>query len=263
MEMPISVFDKIDPGSLERRQWHLWLLAMAVMVIFAVGLALLMYPTVFEHPVVLTGPTQRKAFFGFCGLSILVLGYLVDRQFVISDLRKSLAEEQKMIIRVRHEASSDLLETLPGYENFQDSLAMEYRRAVATHHSLSLALVVLKSTRKLADTIEVGTAFGDAAKAMIRKLRGEDSIYHFAPGVFCILFPGVGAADAYEISERLTGGLQDASGASTRFSFDIRIVNYPEHAATAREIQDAVRAVIPEGALGPLRTELGTTTQAQ
>lgn len=252
----MKVFDQIDPSKVERREWHLWLLALTVILVLTVGMALLMYPTVFSHPVVLSGPTQRKAFFGFCALSILLLGYLGDRQLVISHLRKRLAEEHKLIIQIRHEASTDLLGTLPGFEHFQDRLMMEYRRAVATHRPLSIGVIALKSTPSLAATSEVSTAFGDAAKAMIRKLRGEDSIYLFSPGVFCMLLPGVDASKAHQISDRLTEGLKDASGASTRFSFDVQILNYPDHAATAREIEDAVCNLLPEGSPAPVPSEL-------
>jgi len=59
----MKVFDQIDPLKVERRKWHLWLLALTVILVLTVGMALLMYPTVFSHPVVLTGATQRKAFF--------------------------------------------------------------------------------------------------------------------------------------------------------------------------------------------------------
>lgn len=252
----MRLFDRVDPANLERRQWHLWLLALTVILVLVVGMALLMYPTVFSNPVVLSGPTQRKAFFGFCALSMLLLGYLVDRQILISQLRRQLVEEQRKIIRIRHEASADILATLPGFEHFQDSLAMEYRRAVATHQSLSLEVIVLRASRDVSDTTEVSTAFGDAAKALLRKLRGEDSLYLFSPGVFCIVLPGVDANHAYRIADRLTDGLQDASGASSRFSFDVRVINYPEHAATAHEIADAVRSLLPEGSLKLLPAEM-------
>ncbi len=253
----MQIFDRIDPANLERREWHLWLLAFTVILVLASGLALLMYPAVFSNPVVLSGVTMRKSFFGFCALSVLLLGYLVDREIVISQLRQRLAEEQKMVVRVRHEASTDLLGTLPGFEHFQDRLAMEYRRAVATHHPLSLVVVVLKPTRNLTDPTEVATAFGDGAKALIRKLRGEDSIYLFNPGVFCVVLPGVEASNAYRITERLTDGLQDASGVSGRFSYELRVFNYPEHAASAREIEEAVRPFAPKHFGRPLSAEMG------
>jgi GGDEF domain-containing protein len=243
---PMKIFDQIDAGNLDRREWQLWVLALAVILVLAAGMALLMYPTIFSAPVIVTGPTQRKAFFGFCALAILLLGYLVDRQIMIRHLRKQLEEDQRAMIKIRHEASIDLLQTLPGFEHFQDRLAMEYRRASTMSHPLSLLIVALKSARSLTDTREVPTAFGDAAKALLRRLRGEDSMYLFSPGVFCLVLPGVSAQNAYRITSRLTEGLQDASGASDRFTFELRVFNYPEHAKTAREIEEAVRPFVPK-----------------
>jgi hypothetical protein len=40
--------------------------------------------------------------------------------------------------------------------------------------------------------------------------------------------------------------LRAAAGASERFSFDVRVVNYPEHVATAREMEKAVTSYLPE-----------------
>jgi GGDEF domain-containing protein len=255
----MHVFDRIDPTNLDRREVHLWLLAFTIIFVLVVGMALLMYPTVFATPVVLSGQVQRKAFFGFCALAVLVLGYLIDRQVMIANLRRQLARERETVIRIRHEESEDLLKTLPGFAHFQDRLAMEYRRAATTQQSLSLVLVVLKSARDLSDLVEVSTAFGDAAKALMRKLRGEDSIYLFNPGVFCIVLPGVTAKNAYLVADRLTEGLQDASGASGRFLFQIQVFNYPEHAKSAREIEEAVRPFVPKQSPGISVEEVAAT----
>lgn len=81
---------------------------------------------------------------------------------------------------------------------------------------------------------------------MIYKLRPEDSLYHFAAGVFGLVLPGVTTNNACCILDRLAVGLQDASGASARFMFDIRILNYPGHAATAHEMENTVRACVPK-----------------
>src|SRR5712692_7970016 len=104
--------------NLESREWHLWLLAFTVIFVLALGTALLMYPTVFSTPVVLGGPTMRKAFFGFCALVVLLLGYFVDRQLVVRHLRQQLAREQKTIMRIRYEASAELLSTVPDFVHF-------------------------------------------------------------------------------------------------------------------------------------------------
>lgn len=241
----MRVFDRIDAATLDQREWHLWVMTIAIILILTVGMALLMYPTVFSEPVVLSGITLRKTFFGFCALSVLLVGYLVDRQIVIGKLRKKLAEDNKRIVQIRYEASADLLGTLPGLDPFRDRMAMEHRRASKSKQALSLLIVKLNLSRKLQDTIEASTAFGDAAKVLVRKLRGEDSVYHFAPGIFGVLLPGVNVENAYRVVTRLADGLHDATGASGRFSFDIQVINYPEHAATAWEMEEAVRAAVP------------------
>src|SRR2546428_1934448 len=209
--------------NLERREWQLWLLAFTVIFILALGTALMMYPTVFSVLVVLAGATTRKPFFGFCALVVLLLGYLVDGQLVVRHPRQQLADEQKTIMRIRHEASADLLSTLPDFVHFQDRLAMEYRRASSTRQPLSLVVVVLKSALSVSDTAEVDIVFGDAAKALMRKLRGEDSIYLFSPGVFCIVLPGVEAKNAYSVAGPVTEQAVYASTPGGRKSFELQI----------------------------------------
>lgn len=242
----MKIFDQIDPRTLDRRELQLWVLALGMIVILASGMALLMYPTAFSDPVVLTGNTLRKIFFGFCALSVLLVGYLVDRQITLRALRQEILEQERRVIDLRLEASMDFLETLPSFTHFQDRLAMEYRRASGSKQPLSLLVIDLKPNRELSHGTEMSTAFGDAAKALTRKLRGEDSIYRFAPGAFGIVLPGVNVSDAYRVVNRIEDGLNDAAGVSARFSSDIRVVNYPEHVASAREMEDVVRAHLPK-----------------
>jgi GGDEF domain-containing protein len=243
----MPVFDRIDPTKLDRRELHLWLLAVTVILILTAGLALLMYPTVFVSPVILSGLTLRKTFFGFCALSVLLVGYLIDRQIVIRQLRQSLVEEHNLILRIRREASTDLVASLPGLDHFRDRLIMEHRRATAIKQPLSVVAVRLMPARDLADTSEVPIAFGDAAKAMARKLRRGDSLYRFGPGLFPLVLPGVDTEGAYRLADRLAEGVRDASGASNRLSFDVCVVNYPDHAAAAWELEEAVRSFLTSG----------------
>jgi GGDEF domain-containing protein len=242
----MRVFDQIDPRAIDRREQHLWLLALSVIIILSAGTALLMYPAVFSDPLVVSGSTLRTTFFSFCGLAVLLLGYFLDRQIVIHNLRKALSEEQIRMVSLRQKASADLLGILPGFSHFQNRLAMEFRRAVTARQYLSLLLVGLTSPRKVTDQGEIGVAYGDAAKALLRKLRVEDSIYLFAPGVFGIVLPGVSGDGASRVAERLTEGLADASGASDRFKSDVRVITYPEHVSSAPEMEQMARTLIPK-----------------
>ena len=240
----MKIFDQVDQGSIERRELQLWILALTVILVMTIGLGLLMYPAIFEKPVVLNGEVLKNAFFGFCALSFLLLGYLIDRQVVIRQLRRKLATERQKIIALRKEASTDLLASMPGLERFRDCLAMEYRRASNSHQPLSIVTVRLAPSTTLTGTTEITMAYGDALKAITRKLRGEDSIYQIAPESLGMVLPGVSMAGAGTVMRRLSEGLQDASGAETRFSFGLRITNYPEQASSARELEQAVRSIV-------------------
>jgi GGDEF domain-containing protein len=240
----MQVFDRVDPNSLDRRELHLWILAYTVIVVLAIGVALLMYPAVFSRPANLSGIPMRAAFFGFCGLAAIMVGYFADRQVLICHLRADLAKERRQTAQIRREASADLLSTLPGFNSFCDLLAMEFRRASNTQQHLSLLALELKPSITCTEPEEVETAFGDAAKTLVRRLRSQDSIFLFAPGLFGIILPAVTARDAYSLRDRLIEGLHDAAGASNRFTFWVSVVNFPEHATTAREMEESIRNLL-------------------
>jgi len=254
----MQIFDRIDPRSLDRRELHLWILALTVILIQATGVAFLMYPTIYSHPVNLTGSAARAVFFGFCGFSALVIGYFADRQLVISHLRKDLKNEKSQVVQIRQEASANILATLPGINIFRDRLAMEFRRASNSQQPLSLLGVELKPSRNFTAPAEIEAAFGDAAKTLMRKLRGEDSIFLFAPGVFGIFLPAVNARGAYSVRDRLLEGLHDAAGTSNRFSFAVSVFNFPEHVASAREMEESIQGLLPREAIKESSLELVT-----
>jgi len=244
----MQVFDRVDPNTLDGRELRLWILAHTVIVVLAVGVGLLMYPAVFSHPENLSEIPTRVVFFGFCALAAMTVGYFVDRQAVIRRLRLELEKERRQTAKVRREASADLLSTLPGLNCFCDLLAMEFRRASSTQQHLSLLTVELRPSSACTEPGEVETAFGDAAKTLLRKLRGEDSIFLLEPGFFWIALPTVNAPDAYALRDRLMEGLHDAAGASCRFSFGINVFSFPEHVSSAREMEESVRRLLPSGA---------------
>jgi hypothetical protein len=131
----MRVFDRVDPAMLDRRELYLWLLAVTVISILATGTALLMYPTVFSDPLILSGPTLRKTFFGFSTLCLLLVGYFLDRQLMIRQLRKQLAEEQTRMMQIRREASAELLESPPGISQISGSV--DHGVSPCLHHAAS------------------------------------------------------------------------------------------------------------------------------
>ena len=231
------IFDRIRLQDLDRRIWQLWVLAIAMILILAGGLALHMYTLATGSAFALSRREMLQGIIGFCVLAILFTGYLIDRLMVIARLRKELEDEKKHNLEKRTRGNKELLKTLFGPGQFCDRLALELQRAVHGEVPLSGLTISLEVSPNLSDSEEIFSAFGEAVKAMMHKLRGEDSIYQFTSGVFGILLPGTGADTARSVAVRVADALNEAMGISKRYSFDIRITNFPDHAKTAPEME--------------------------
>ena len=118
----MRIFDQINPQDLERREWQLWILVLATLAVFACAIVLLMYPAVFLNPLVVSGSELRKAFFGFCLLSILLLAYLANRQVVLVRTRSSVISKGESISQ--------------GFRQFQKEVASLREQAIAAESPL-------------------------------------------------------------------------------------------------------------------------------
>jgi GGDEF domain-containing protein len=243
----MNVFDRVDQKTLDRRHWQLSMLALGMILVLGVGMALLMYPAVFSKSAGTVARPPRTLFYGFCTLCILMVAYLLNRQYVVHRLRTKLVEEKKEMARVLEQVSAELLGTLSGFSHFQDQLTMGFRRATQTQEPLSLILVRLELSRLFRGAPEAQVAFGDAVKVLSRKLHGEDSLYRLSPEVFGIVLPNTPATGARLRCERLAESLADASGASNRFSADVQVVNYPDEVTAAFEMERQAVALITRG----------------
>jgi len=73
----MGTLNRTELDKLERRELHLTILAAAYVMVQAAGLAVFMYPLVFLHPVG-NKWTLRVAFFGFCALTVLFVGWITS-----------------------------------------------------------------------------------------------------------------------------------------------------------------------------------------
>lgn len=238
-------FDRAELDSLERRELHLTILAAVIVLVLAGGVALLMYPLVFLHPTEANKWSLRVAFIGFCALSVLFVGYLLDRHHTVRRLKQGLLEEFQRNVKLRDQANVELLHSIPDLNRFQDCLAMEYRRAASSEGTLSLLLVKVKLSRGEPDSDEGRAALGEAARAISRKLRPTDSVYLFGPGLFGAVFPATDAPNAKQISLRLQETLR-AAGARNLFTFEVLLYNYPQDVTSAQELQQVVSSLLSE-----------------
>lgn len=237
----MSKLNREELDRLERRELHLTTVSVVFVLILAAGLASFMYPLVFLHP----GEnrwTMGVAFFGFCALTILFVSYLLQHQQTVKKLKQELLAEFERNVALQHQASVDLLGSMPGLDHFWDRLTMEFRRAAATQKTLSLVTVKLLPGGLRADASE---AASETAKAMARKLRPTDSIHRLSPELFGVVMPETDGLNAKRIAVRLQEELQ-AVRARHGGTFEVNALNYPSDVRSAHEIEDIVKSQLPE-----------------
>ena len=240
----MGTLNRKELDRLESRELQLTILAAVFVLILAGGLATFMYPLVFLHPVG-NKWTLRVAFFGFCALTILFVGYVLEHQRTVRKLKQHLLAELERNVTLQQQASEDLLQSMPNQNHFWDRLTMEHRRAMSMQKTLSLLLVKAKQPSAALKNDENSPAWSDAAKAISKKLRPTDSVYRLAPDLFGIVLPETETINAKRIAVRLQEELQ-AVRAKHNLSFDITAHNYPEHVQSAHELEDIVKSLLPE-----------------
>jgi diguanylate cyclase (GGDEF)-like protein len=238
----MGTLNRTELDKLERRELQLTILAAAFVLVQAAGLAAFMYPLVFLHPVG-SKWTLRVAFFGFCVLTVLFVGYLLDRQRTVRKLKQHVLAELERNVTLQHQASVDLLQTIPDQNHFWDRLTMEYRRAMTMQKTLSLLLVKAKPANASTKTEPSSEAWSDAAKAMSRKLRPTDSVYRLCTDLFALVLPGTDLLTAKRVAVRLQEELQEIR-AKHSLAFDITAHNYPEHVNSSHELEDIVKSLL-------------------
>ncbi len=228
----------------DRRELHLTLFVCSTIVVLVFGLALLMYPAVFANP--LQTRTPQIAFFGFCGLACLLVVYVVDCQITIRGLRNQITIDRIRASEASNRASADLLGSLPNFITFEDRLSMEFRRAATASLHFSVLVIAIKLQSAFSEPCLALSILGDAAKAISRRLRDQDSIYNLRQGHIGVILPGANHSAAKRVSNRLAEGLIDVAGANDRFSFDINSISFPEQISSAHDLQLAVCGYLPE-----------------
>lgn len=239
----MATIDREELDRIERRGLQLTIFSAVFVLVLASGLAIFMYPLVFVHP---EGNkwTLRVAFFGFCALTLLFISYLFDRQRMFNKLKNQLLAELERNVALQVQASADILKSMPDQKYFWDRLTMEFRRALTMEKTMSLVLVKVKPGAR-ASLNDQKAALSDAAKAMSKKLRPTDSIYHLADDVFGLVLPETDTLNAKRIALRLQEELQPVR-ARYGSMFDLTAHNYPDHVKSSHELEDIVKSMLPE-----------------
>ena len=246
MASQTGTIDRLELDRLERRELQLTIVAAVFVFVLASGLAVFMYPLVFVHPVE-TGNkwTMRVAFFGFCALTLLFIGYLLERQRTVRKLKQHILGELERSIAQKHQANMDLLGSMPDASQFWDRLTMEFRRAKTMQKTLSLVLLKVNKGTGPGKNADMAAVCSATAKALTRRLRPSDSIFRLSSDVFSVVLPETDAVNGKRVAVRLQEELQNARSAFA-VAFDLSVYNYPEDVVSSHELEDLVKSLLPE-----------------
>ena len=213
---------------LERLDWHLWMLA--ILLIFVLGISLLsfMFPSTFWFGEELPVQRPQRAFFGFCVLLALVLVYLLQRQATIRRLKRQLFRSQAETIAARREAAIRSFQTLPGMSQFRDTLAMEFRRASASHANLAVLMIMASNS-----TLE---KLGDISNLLRALMRQGESLYRLSDTGIGIILPGLELNMAASFIAQAEGFLGLPKG-----ELGVTVAAYPDQAGSLAELEQRLR----------------------
>jgi GGDEF domain-containing protein len=228
-----SATKPMDWESLERQDWHLWILAVLLMFVLGVSLLSFMFPSVFWLNQGEAAATPERAFFGFCLLLALTLVYMLQRQAAVRRLKRSLYEAQGAASRAEQKLHLISLTSLPEVSQFRDSLAMEYRRA--SHAGDHLAVILMDLTAASEEDL------GRIAHLLHGMLRPHETLFRVAARRLGIILPTMRPADASSFATQLTNQLRCLLPGEEVSS---TVIVYPEQAGSLAELEGRLRTLV-------------------
>ncbi|MGO8792155.1 MAG: EAL domain-containing protein [Terriglobia bacterium] len=175
--------------SIERRDWHLWLLAFLVILILGVGLLSFMFPAAFwERSGVLQAPD--RAFYGFSLMLVLTLVYLHQNQSKLREQKRKQWEENLV-----HIAFHDPLTDLPNRLLLLDRLGLCVSRA-KRHPDYLFAVLYMDLDRFKMINDGMGHVVGDQLLVQVGRrlqscLRATDTVSRLGGDEFAILMDDI------------------------------------------------------------------------
>ena len=132
---------------MDKLDWQLWVVAVALILLLGAGVLSLMVPSVFWFGEALLLRAPERAFYGLCILLVLSLGYMLQKRAKLSTLRRALfADRKKWEEQLLHNAFHDALTDLPNRILLLDHLRMALARS-KRHKNYQFAVIFIDLDR--------------------------------------------------------------------------------------------------------------------
>ena len=233
--------ESVNWESLDRLDGHLWLTAITLVIVLGISLVGFMFPSVFWFGKELPFQAPERFFFSFCILLALVLIYLIQRQATLRSLKRKLFEAQTALRGTQREISMRVFLALPERTQFQDALAMEFRRAAASGSQLSQVAFHLNGATR--DQVAL------LASALTTLVRKGETIYRLDEHSIVVILPNTSLQAAAAFSNQVTK-LAEMENDSIRTS----VASYPEGVSSLTELEGGLMRMPVSRQLGALLT---------
>lgn len=219
--------------AVERQDWHLWILASILLLVLGTSVMAFMFPAAIWFSQDLPFPVAPRAMSGFCVLMLLAFAYMLQRQTTVRSLRRKLYAALVAAADIERMRFESVVETLPGLNQFRDSLAMEYRRASTSGTHLSITLIDLPCSTP--------EERGRAAEMIRYSLRSGEGLFSLPSDLFGLILPNMASHQAHAFTTQAEARLQAAFPA---LKINTTVNAYPDNAGSLSELESVLRSRI-------------------
>jgi len=223
---------------LEQRDWWLWSLAVAVMLLLTLAVVTLSFPDLLKIDDPVFQFSQNQAVRGLVGLVLLFNAYSIYQQATIKRLRRQFSQQLDAMgaLQVRAEefhrlAITDPLTGLANRRTATKRLLAEVARCKRYGYPLAVATFDLNNFKEIND--RYGHAAGDRvlcefASKLARTIRLSDLAVRMGGDEFLIVLPECPLEQVPTLLERLRPLVVSYQGTSIRVAFSAGYVGYEQ-----------------------------------
>ncbi len=222
----------LDVKKIERREWHLWFLAIALILFLGTLTVATYFFTVGEYfeDSSITRSMATRALWGVCILITLFCVYILHTHMTLGKTRRLLETQ----------ALRDPLTGLFNRQYFKDRMEGEKARVERSGKSLALLLCDLDHFKEINDTL--GHQAGDeilkeVAKCFQASTRGTDLVFRWGGDEIVVLLSETTREGVLKAAERIREGiLKIGDPGLVPVDLSIGVAIYPEHGRGADEL---------------------------
>jgi diguanylate cyclase len=218
-----------DLVKVERRDWWLWVMASAVMLLLTMAVMSMSFPGLIAVNDPFFQESLDRAVRGLIGLVLLFNFYSIYQQISLKRTRRQLSEQIAKSQELRRQATTDPLTGLANRRTAEEQLIRETARARRRKSPLTVVAFDLNNFKQIND--RYGHGAGDLvlrtfAEKLTHRRRGEDLVVRMGGDEFLLLLPECPESQVPLLLERLSPCETVYQGVRLPIEFSAGIATY-------------------------------------